>query len=416
MKYLWAALVSLMVMPATHAADTEGPRFSGFGTVGAAFSDNDGGDYTANFEQREGVGLTTTKDYGLDSIFGVQADLTLLDGLQATAQMQSRRLADGSSTPYFEWANLKYHFNEDLSLRVGRVVAPMFMVSESRAIGYSQITARLAPDVYQINPVSYLDGGGINYRFEFNDVLFSANTTLGKFKKALPTFFGELTTEFDARLINLSAESGASTFRVGYVDAVANFSADLLNLVDFSLTEMINAGVPNAALVDRHLQIEAFKAAFFDLGYTYDPGDYVVQAEYVIRRTDSFIVYDVDGFFVLGAVRLDSWTPFLRYAQVDDLNDKKSAPSIDATGFGAPFTDYATTVNIFTDVLKTYDERNTWTLGTRWDLADNYALKLQYDRVTKPSGQSGLFINATPEFIASKQSVDVYSITLDFIF
>lgn len=160
MKAVGVLVLAVAAAFPVYADVTQPLRFSGFGTVGVAFSQDDGGDYIANYEQNEGAGNSHGKDYGVDSVFGVQADLAVSKRLQATAQMQSRRIADGSSTPYFEWANLKYAIDSDLSLRVGRVVAPMFMTSESRAIGYAHPALRLPPDVYLLNPVTYLDGAG----------------------------------------------------------------------------------------------------------------------------------------------------------------------------------------------------------------------------------------------------------------
>lgn len=114
----------------------ENLRFSGFGTIGAAFNHDRNTDYRSNLEHNEGVGATTTRDCGLDTVFGFQADMKIINSLTVTAQMQSRRLSNGSSTPYFEWAYLKYNLAHNLSARLGRVVAPMFIISESRAVGY----------------------------------------------------------------------------------------------------------------------------------------------------------------------------------------------------------------------------------------------------------------------------------------
>lgn len=411
---LW--LLGWLVLPLAHADITQPVRFSGFGSFGVAFSDDDGADYTANYEQREGVGRTYSKDYGIDSVFGVQADATLARNLQATAQMQSRRVADGTSTPYFEWANLKYNINEDLSVRGGRVVAPMFMASESRAIGFAHTALRLSPDVYQLNPVSYLDGGGINYQFDINDVIYSANATVGTLEKELPTFFGKVELQFDTRLINLSAEVGASTFRMGYGEATIDFDTPALTELDVGLRLLADVGVAGASTVIASLVHHDFEAQFTDLGYQFDNGRYLVQAEYVIRRSDSFLVYDVDGFSLMAGYRLDRWTPYLRYAQADCINSKADLPALDESALGGLVSEDIAEINDFTGSLKVFDERKTWTVGTRWEVADNYALKVQIDNIRKPAGQAGLFVNTTSEFDARASNVNIYSIVLDFIF
>lgn len=416
MKPYWVLLAGMLVPWAASADITQPLRFSGFGTVGAAFNDDEGGDYTANYEELEGAGRTHGKDYGVDSVFGVQADMEMAPALQATVQMQSRRVADGSSTPYFEWANVKYRFNEDLSVRVGRVVAPMFMVSESRAVGYAHTALRLAPDVYLLNPVSYLDGGGVTYQFDINNVIYSANATAGYLKKDLPSFFGEINLKFDTGVVNLTAETGGSTYRLGFGKARIDFVNDALDLLDGVLDTLVDAGIANAAKVQSNLVYQDFQTHFLDAGYQYDRGPYLVQAEYVTRRSDSFLIYDMNAYALLGGYRLGKWTPFLRYSQADCINAKSKLPALEDATLSSPLSAYADTINEFTTSLKVYDERKTWTLGTRWDIADNYALKFQYDRISKPAGQAGLFINTTAEFEAESRAVDVYAVALDFIF
>lgn len=416
MKAAWVLVLWVMAASPVFADITQPLRFSGFGTVGVVFSRDDGGDYIANYEQNEGAGFTHGKDYGVDSVFGVQADLAVSRRLQATAQMQSRRIADGSSTPYFEWANLKYAFDSDLSVRAGRVVAPMFMTSESRAIGYAHTALRLPPDVYLLNPVTYLDGGGINYQFDIGGVIYSANVTVGTLDKELPSFFGNVELRFDTRLANLIAEIGSSQFRVGYAEATIDFDSDVLDDLHASLAGLVDLGVEGASTVKDSLVHEGFKGRFASLGYQFDNGRYLVQAEYVVRRSDSFMVYDVDGFTLLAGYRIEAWTPYVRFAQADSVNSDRDLPMLDARGLGDDEAGQVAVINYVSAALKTYDERKTWTAGLRWDISDNYALKVQADHIRKPAGQSGLFINTTMSFEAEARNVSVYSVALDFIF
>ena len=80
-----------------------------------------------------------------------------MKNLTGTAQIVTRRLSDYNSTrPYFEWANIKYQATRDLSVRAGRVVAPMFMISDSRMVGYAQTMVRPPEEVYFINPITFM--------------------------------------------------------------------------------------------------------------------------------------------------------------------------------------------------------------------------------------------------------------------
>lgn len=417
MKRLLTGLASLM-LSATASAEPAIPlQFSGFGTLGVAFNHDDQADYVAAYEELEGVGRTQSKDYGLDTVFGIQADAALAPGLSATVQMQSRRLSNGSSTPYFEWANLKYQFNPDLSIRLGRVVTPMFMVSESRAVGYAQTAARLPGEVYLLNPITYVDGGGITQQFEIGNTLMAANFTSGKLSQKLPTIFDDLNIDYDINLASISAEHDNSTFRLSLARAVLDFNNDTLALLDEVIRILDVQGIAGASQYRELARVHDFRADFLDIGYLYDRGQWQVQAEFIARRSDAYIVTDNDAFYLQGAYRIGSWTPFLRYSQANSLNDRSKVPTLstgnDDSELLALMVDG---VNGFGIDLKTLDERSAWTLGTRWDVADNYALKLQYDAITKPEGSATLFTNYTDRFRDTRQHVDVYAVTLDFVF
>lgn len=392
-------------------------HFSGFGTVGVALGHDEGADYIAGYEQASGVGRSESRDYGLDSIFGLQVDTTLFDGLSATAQMQSRRLADNTSTPYFEWANLKYQIHPDLNIRLGRVVAPMFMASEARAIGYAQTSARLPGEVYLLNPINYVDGGGITQRFSVGDALLAVNLTTGKLEQDLPTLFGDMTIDYDARMLNLALEWGNSQLRLGAARATLDFTNAELDLFNTVIEVLIAADIAGASQFKQIAVTKNFEVDFFDIGYLYDDGQWVAHAEWVARRAESYIVTDNNAFFVLAGYRINDWTPYVRYAQTNSLNDRSKVPHLDASHTGNDLLNLiAAGVNDFAVDIKTFDARESWSAGTRWDFADNLALKLQYDHVTKPAGSAGFFVNFTDTFRDTRQRLDIYSMTLDFVF
>lgn len=392
-------------------------HFSGFGTVGVALGHDEGGDYIAGYEQASGVGRSESRDYGLDSIFGVQIDATLLDGLSATAQMQSRRLADNTSTPYFEWANLKYQIHPDLNFRLGRVVAPMFMASEARAIGYAQTSARLPGEVYLLNPINYVDGGDITQRFSVGDALLAVNLTVGKLEQDLPTLYGDMTIDYDARMLNLALEWGDSQLRLGAARATLDFTNAELDLFNAVIDILIDAEIAGASQFKRIAATENFEVDFFDIGYLYDDGQWHAHAEWVARRAESYIVTDNNALFVLAGYRIQNWTPYVRYAQTNSLNDRSKVPYLDASHTNNDLLNLiAAGVNDFAVDIKTFDARESWSVGTRWDFADNLALKLQYDHVTKPAGSAGFFVNFTDTFRNTRQRLDIFSMTLDFVF
>ena len=116
--------------------------FSGFGTLGATHSDTREADYRGSILQPNGPGNSGSTMFGVDTKLGVQGTANFGSGLTGTVQVIADHRADNSYRPEFEWANFKYQVNDNWYVRAGRVVVPVFMLSDFRNVGYSQINVR----------------------------------------------------------------------------------------------------------------------------------------------------------------------------------------------------------------------------------------------------------------------------------
>lgn len=416
-RYGSAVFAGCFLAAAAAAADNVSPiQFSGFGTVGAVVSHEDDADYRANSEQAQGVGNTSSPDYGVDSVFGVQADASPIDRVSFSVQMQSRRLSDGGSSPYFEWANAKFMITPDMSVRLGRVVAPVFMVSESRSIGYAQTTVRLAPDVYQLAPITYLDGGGFTYSFTWGDWLYRANLTSGDIEQKL-TVSGELRDySFTINIFNIEAELENSRFRISYSDVDAELRSPTISLLDSALTAFAAAGLPNADILRENIDFYDNQVGFVDLGYVYEQGPYFAQMEIVHRDAESETIQDQEAYYLLGGYRVGRWMPYLQYSRMESKIDESHLPALDASQADPSNQTFVTKLNGGIAAIRRPQERTTWAMGARWDIQDNYAIKLQYDRISKDADRLSYFVNPSGNFVAEARTINIYSATLDFVF
>lgn len=413
-RKLLASLISAAVCQPVLAAEiSDWVRFSGFGTLGIVHSSDKDADFRGNLEQNTGAGRSNTHDSGVDSVLGAQADLQFMQNLTGTAQIVTRRLSDYNSTrPYFEWANIKYQATRDLSVRAGRVVAPMFMISDSRMVGYSQTMVRPPEEVYFINPITYVNGADINYKFSSGSVLYKVGATVGKLNQSLVSAVGTFNYKFDAKLINGAAEYNGSTLRLGYGRVDLTAKAEALDAYDRGMSTLVNAGVPNASTIQNNTSHTDNPVDMYTLGYVYDKKEWLVQSEFVSRKSRSDLVLDLDGFSLLGGYRIGKWTPFLGYAHMSTKNPV-ILPSLNTSSLPPG---QAGAINALNATYQMRHNRTTWSLGTRWDVIDNVALKMQFDRTDKEKGGTGLFVNSTPEFNNNDRKINVYSATLDFVF
>lgn len=413
-RKLLASLISAAVCQPVLAAEiSDWVRFSGFGTLGIVHSSDKDADFRGNIEQNTGAGRSNTHDSGVDSVLGAQADLQFMPNLTGTAQIVTRRLSDYNSTrPYFEWANLKYQVTRDLFVRGGRIVAPMFMVSDSRMVGYAQTAVRPSEEVYFINPITYLNGADIGYKFAAGPVLYKVGAAAGKLNQTLSSAAGTFNYNFDAKFLNGSAEYNGSTLRLGYSRIKISVKSDSFDTYDKGMDTLVNAGVPNASTIQNNTDHTDSIGNLYNIGYIYDKKEWLLQAEYVSRKSRSDIVLDLDGFALLGGYRVGKWTPYLSYGHMSTKNPAVFPPL--NTSSLPPIQ--AGTVNALNASYQLNHNRTTWAMGTRWDVIDNVALKVQAERIDKRKGGTGLFINSTPDFNNNDRLINVYSATLDFVF
>lgn len=387
-------------------------RLSGFGTLGVSQSNNHEADYRANIEQSIGVGRTHPRDSGLDSVLAVQADIDIMPKLTGTVQAVTRRMSRYEATrPYLEWANVKYDVDEQTYVRAGRFVSPTFMISESRMVGLSQLTVRPVAEVYLLSPITYMNGIDGGRKFLFGDTLVKARAGFGNLNQSITQINGTLNFKFSIKSFDVSAEHEGSTFRVGYQKIKMNVTSPGIELYDQAMNTLVAGNVTNAARVQDLMQHDNVPIDFYVLGYAYDKGPWVVQAEYAYRKFSTDFVQSLAGAYVLGGYRIGKWTPYVAASRLMHKSDV-NLPSLDSSGAGG-LSAVVDAVNAGS-ALKIH--RHATTLGVRYDLKDNVALKFQYDRVVKPADSHAEFVNDTTDFFSSKRKINLLSATLDFTF
>jgi len=407
-------------------------NLSGFGTLAATHSNSRGADYRGSIVQPNGPGISSPWEFGVDTKAGIQAAANMGGGWTATVQAVSDHRYDNSYRPAIEWANIKYQFSPSWYARVGRVVAPVFMVSDYRNIGYAQTAVRQPYDVYELNPITHLDGGDIGTQLELGGGTVNVQLTAGKTKEYVAITTPELKggdnyayVAGPAALLNLSYERDASTFRAGFSRYKLSISTNI------SVFNMYDSGLKTYQSVapgyDSNLKLEGSKSSLWSLGYSYDPGTWLVQSEFVRTRSDNLLIPDQTAWYVLSGYRLGKFTPYASFSKIEANSKTLNKP--DAAMCGA-----VTGCPLATVILSAVDsglavqrEQSTIAVGTRYDIYKNMAFKAQFEHVYKPAitgPNRGLFVNELRDMTASpkstwltdSRSANLLTLALDFVF
>lgn len=407
-KPLAAALVGAgLLAGAAHAQTGTEFRFSGFGTLAATYSDERRADFVSTIFQPNGPGYTRPWAITPDSKFGMQMDAVFSDRISAVVQVVAQHRHDNSFMPQVEWANLKYQATSDLSVRVGRIATPTFLVSDTRFVGYAQPWIRPPVEVYGVLPITSNDGVDLSWRSRFGDASNTVQAYYGRATARLKT--GEATSKPGWGVID--------TVQLGDLSLRAGYSANRVDIDFPGITTLVN-GINNFAALPAPVgpQAAALAAKYstrdmhlgaFSLAANYDPGKWFVMAEFVDLNGEGFLV-DSRSWYVTGGYRMGSFTPYATYARTRSrVTTEPGIPLPAAAPLNAGIN--AALNNQFNG------SQSTLTLGVRWDVMKNTALKAQYDRIDLAANSAGRLANVQPGFVRGG-NVNLFSAALDFVF
>lgn len=388
-------------------------RVEGFGTLGAYQSNND--DVRVRPDARARAGSEGDLRFDGDTILAVQGTVNPNGALKGVIQMVSHKKIDGTTydgnwRPLTEWAYLGWDITPEFNWKAGRVVAPLFMMSDTRNLGYSQIAVRPPQTVYQLNPITNLDGTTANWDIQAGDALMTLTGMYGKSSVA------NSSGAFKAGKIYggaLKANKGDWTARVG-VTYFRDIEVTLTAPLQAQYTALRNNGsCANCATeVDSAIPLSGVALKMLSYGLTWEHDDYTVQAEYVNRFGNSLAAPDTKGWYVQASKRLGDWTPYVRYGELNNYDSINLLPNAGALAL-------YNSAKVFGDAT-----RSETAIGLRWDLAPKVALKAEYNmyKVQNPLVGTGPVINyqigsaAATRFAGDNGRVHMMTLNLDFIF
>ncbi|WP_104204421.1 porin [Billgrantia saliphila] len=408
-KQSFSVLVSLILMwgytTAVHAG-TPSLSLNGFGTLGVVHSDEDQAAFVSNIFAPRGAGHSSDWSAEVDSRLGLQLTADFTPRFSSVVQLVTEQRYDGSYEPTIEWANVRFDATPDFSLRAGRVVLPIFMNAEYRKVGYALPWVRPPQEVYKTIPVSNIDGIDISYRHRFGEIVNTLRAT-----------YGQTHAEFPYRDLNGDLTSGDSESREGVtignnvewgdLRLFAAYSQFRLTIEEFNPFFDIYRfyGPRGEAIADRY-DVDDKRFEVVSLGASFDRGDWFVMGEWTQTESRTFLA-DSRGWYVTGGYRAGAITPYITYAK-QHIQSSTSSP-----GLAQPGTEELDA--ILNSFLSHQPQQTSLSLGARWDVAPNLALKAQLDHIDHEDGSHGYLVNPQPGFEPGG-SVNLFSLALDFVF
>ena len=361
---------------------------SGYASFKAFSNTNDAGASYYNGLAPEGEINTDSRESNL----GIQFSTDISSKMDMTVVMSAR---GGPSQKYnfeTEWAYANYKFNDDVSLRIGKVKGPFYMVSDYKDVGYAYPWASVPDEVYSTNPIRSVNGLDLVFQKTINDVTYLGELYYGSGNNTafvLPTALNALNA--------VPASGGFCTAEMRAAIPGDCFTAT--TQVSFKTHGMLgfNASVAFDGMSFRlgyfDTKVDAFgqkdlEGSFGGLGMTIDKNNFVVYAEYIVRDTgpglEAAFPDAKAGYLTLG-YRMGDFLPYVTAASLDE--------GADASQF-AP-------------------KQTSTTIGFRYEMDEAAALKIEAKNI-KPEANGGAANGLFDSLIT--ENVTIVTVAVDVLF
>ena len=344
-------------------------KFNGFYSVGVTRASND-------------AGYADAKDsYSFDELtmIGLQGEFALGDSTSVVAQILAKGIDNFDMT--MEWAYIKHTFDNDLTVRGGKLRVPLFMYSDYMDVGFAQPWVRPPQEVYGQIPFQSYVGGDVAYDIEFSESVISLQAFGGNSRVDSPANVNVIS----GGMIPIDADIDyESNFDYMWGTSIAWNYDDVLTLRGVYGTAVASSTNPiyDAILVDG-----GSRADFYGAGLQYDDGDLLVISEYTKTEIEGDYP-DIDGYYATVGYRFGDWMPYVNYGNAKSTDDSDRSAAFEALN----------------------GQRTSYALGLRYELLSNLAIKADYTYVTDLGDTTGFMSRNTHENTA------VYSLRLDGVF
>jgi hypothetical protein len=402
-----------------------GLRLSGFGTVGLTHTRApDGWGFVRDFTQpRNNGGIRAD----IDSRLGLQANYALTPRLEAAAQVVLKdRVQEASTSDALEWAFVAWRPDAHSTLRVGRVNPKIYMQADVRNVGFAYTALRPSVDFYGALPLYWGDGVDAARTWTLGDTQWQAAAQVGfngrvhfdvqrgfepftfSSKRSIVVFL----TRAQGGL-TLSASFARSDFKPDMGATGASIVQNLQRVAALPVPEV--AGEASALI--EGFNLDGGWLSFMSLGADYQTGPWRLVAEGARISGDYAFINGHYGYVQAGR-SIGAWTPYVAAGRAHTRGRPTAppqwgvalAPVIGAVGAAQVQALGASVVQGLVNSIR-FDQ-SSLSLGVRWDVQPQMALKLQWDRVDVRANGGGLWANSD-----LRPSVNhIVGVGLDFVF
>jgi len=361
----------------------------------------------------------------VDSRLGLQAAWRIDPQFELVGQVVLKpRAKEAASDETLTEAFAAWRPSPEWEIRVGRTSPDLFLLADVRNVGFAYPWMRPSVDFYGWMPASALDGLDVSRQWNLGDARLRAKLFAGRTNVTIAST--QDTGDSHGHILSLTG--GTLALDAGGLTVKATVAEARTRSRDFAeVTQAWNgldalSHVPQPVVAEQAAQIRdsfspnMFITRYAALGVSWDASPWQLQAE-LSRITGNFESSSAWYGYASIARRFDDLTFFSTIGRA--RASRAPAPEPQWTAALTPIVGPATAAGaqaLGVDIAGQYnasrENQGSVTLGTRWDVNAQVALKLQVDAIRVNAYGGGLWGYNTP----APHRANVLGAGLDFVF
>ncbi len=398
-----ALLLATLPVSASNASDFSDLgkkiRVSGFGTLATTYTDSDRLRFRSNLTQTG----ETRWGWKSDSLIGVQFDAPLSEHLSATVQLIGRDRVGNDLNSSVEWAYITYQSSDDWVVRFGRVALDLALAGDFGSVGYAYDAVRVPSEFYSQVAIYSYDGMDVSYNYHTDGGVFSTKLFGGIARRDYQAQHSESNFKLSPIIgIGTRFESDTLVAKLGFSHSEFD---DFSNSDVEYLKSLLQPYASSSSVADtlEKLDLDSYAVDFYSAGLVYWLNDWKVTGEISYLDSDAALFLSYFSAYAGVFRRIDDYSLFGMYSHGHSTSDVYQVPG------SVPGS---SSVQQLFDVVDS--DQSTMSFGVRWDFATQMALKFQWDRSWVEANKALLW--GRDSDYTAKQTVDVFTLSLNFIF
>ncbi len=322
------------------------------------------------------VDYTADPSFQPESNFALQVSAPLSDSISAGAQILAKGTDDFK--PTFQWAYIKFQFNDTFAFKAGRLQLPLYLFSDFFFVGEAYPWV-VPPQAVYITQLTHYDGINVSAQTSAGDWYFfsqfyygAASTSSTSPSKTVGQT--ETVTSNSQNTTGIALDAGYRdwlTMHAAY--QLSKFSLCCSSNIGPLVTDLYNNGLNEAA---RDLDTKNDLLSYWTAGIQLTPEKWMILAEYAGAAAPKTWIPQTESAYISIGRHFGRLMPMFTYGH---RNQWMSTKALDSIPPGAvPFD--VLEMNVFAEAPAIRAKDNYYEMTLRYELTSNVALKLDFTR------------------------------------